>query len=127
MGLTVAAAYNVMLLLSFVISGVGTALLARRLGASRSGTALGGFVFAFNPFHVDHAIHVQTMEVCWSPFALLGLEMTLARDGRIKGPVLMASALVMTALCGMYFGLLLPLVLSLYAIISWLWSSRHLG
>ncbi len=124
LGLTVAAAYNVVILLSFVISGVGTALLARRLGASRSGAALGGFVFAFNPFHVDHAIHVQTMAVCWSPFALLGLEMTLARDGRFKGPVLMAAAFVMTALSGMYFGVFLPLVLAMYAIISWL-MGRH--
>lgn len=123
LGLTVAAGYNVVLLLSFVISGVGTALLARRLGASRVGATVGGFVFAFNPFHVDHAIHLQTMAVCWSPFALLGMEMTLAREG-IKGPVLMAGAFVMTALCGMYFGVFLPLVLAMYAAISWM-LGRH--
>ena len=122
-GLTVAASYNVVLLLSFVISGVGTALLARRLGATRAGATLGGFAFAFNPFHVDHAIHLQTMAISWSPFAILGLEMTLAREG-IKGPLLMSTAFIMTVLSGMYFGVFLPLVLATYAIASWL-LGRH--
>lgn len=126
LGLTVAAAYNIVLLMSFVISGLGTALLARRLGASRAGATLAGFVFAFNPFHIDHAIHVQTMSIAWSPFALLGLEMTLAREG-FKGPLLMAAAFVMTALCGMYFGVFLPLVLAIYAIVSWLLGRHRFG
>ena len=118
-GLTVAAAYNVLLLISLVISGIGTAILARRLGASRTAAVLGGFLFAFNPFHVDHAIHLQTMTIMWSPFAILGLDMTLAREG-VKGPLLLAAGFIMTALCGMYFAVFLPIILVLYPTLSWM-------
>ena len=118
-GTTVAAAYNVVLLTSLVISGIGTAILARRLGASRTGAVLGGFLFAFNPFHIDHAVHLQTMTIAWSPFAILGLDMTLARDG-VKGPLILAASFIMTALCGMYFAVFLPIILVLYAALSWM-------
>ena len=122
-GLTVAASYNVVLLLSLVLSGIGTAIFARRLGASRAGSTLAGFLFAFNPIHVDHAIHLQTMTIAWSPFALLGLEMTLSGKG-VRGPLLLAVSFLMTALCGMYFAVFLPIVLVLYASLSWVFG-RH--
>jgi len=122
-GATVAGAYNVVLLSSIVISGIGTALLSHRLGALRSGAILAGFVFAFYPLHIDHAIHLQTMTVCWSPFALVGLEMTLSGE-RIKGPLVLALSFIVTALSGMYFAVFLPIVLVIYAIISWL-SGRY--
>lgn len=116
-GLSVAGSYNVVWLLSILISGVGTALLARRLGASEVGAVVAGFVFAFYPLHIDHAIHLQTMSVCWSPFALLGLEMTLGEKG-LRGPAVLAGSFIMTALCGLYFAVFLPVVLLLYAIAS---------
>lgn len=122
-GLSVAGSYNVVWLLSFFISGVGTAILARRLGASEVGATVAGFVFAFYPLHIDHAIHLQTMSVCWSPFALLGMEMTLGEKG-MKGPALLCAGFIMTALCGLYFAVFLPLVLILYAAISLL-TGRH--
>lgn len=122
-GFSVAGSYNVVWLLSLLISGVGTAVFARRLGASEAGAAIAGFVFAFYPLHIDNGIHLQTMSVCWSPFALLGLEMTLDEKG-LKGPALLAASFIMTALCGLYFAVFLPLVLILYAIISLL-TGRH--
>jgi len=116
-GLSVAGSYNVVWLLSILISGIGTALLARRLGASEVGATVAGFVFAFYPLHIDHAIHLQTMSVCWSPFALLGLEMTLGEKG-LRGPAVLAGSFIMTALCGLYFAVFLPIILIVYAAIS---------
>ena len=64
------AAYNILLLVSIIISGVGAALLAKRLGANRYGAWIAGFIFAFVPFHLNQVVHLQTMAVCWSPFAV---------------------------------------------------------
>lgn len=123
LGAGVAASYNAALLASLVISGAGCAALSLRLGASKTGAAIGGIVFAFNPFHLDHMIHLQTMAVCWSPLALLGLDMAL-ENGSLKGLLIMGGAIIMTVLSGMYFGVFLVLVLPLYAFLCWI-TGRH--
>lgn len=115
LGATVAASYNVALLASFLVAGLSTAAFSRRLGASRAGALIAGFAFAFNPFHLDHAIHIQTMAICWSPLALLGLD--LALEGRsYSGLAMLGSGFVMTFLCGMYFGVFLSMVIALYVL-----------
>jgi hypothetical protein len=118
-GTNVAAAYNTTLLSSLLISGVGLAALARRFGVSQFGSAFAGFAFAFNPFHVDHMIHLQTMAICWSPIALLALDMVLENRSR-KGLALLGFSFLMTVLCGMYFGVFLTIVLILYSAIAWI-------
>ncbi|MEO7368991.1 MAG: hypothetical protein ABIZ36_13630 [Gemmatimonadaceae bacterium] len=117
-GITVAASYNAALLASLAVSGVGCSLLASRLGSSQLGAAIGGIIFAFNPFHVDHMIHLQTMAVCWSPFALLGLDMAL-ENRSLRGLLVLAVSLVMTVLSGMYFGVFLVFILPAYAGLCW--------
>jgi hypothetical protein len=114
-GAHVATSYNVALLASFIISGIGCAALARRLGATAPGSVIAGFVFAFNPFHVDHAIHIQTMAICWSPIAILGLDMALEKSS-IRGLALLFAGFVWTFLSGMYFGIFLSIVLVLYVL-----------
>lgn len=131
LGASVPAAYNLLMLGSLVISGAGAALLARRLGADRFGGAVAGFVFAFGPFHLSHMIHLQTMGVCWSPFAILFLDRYLqtrsARDAAGLGV-----AFILTALSVIYVGVFLALLLPLYAALCWIFgrykfSGRTLG
>lgn len=112
------AAYNFLLVISFVLSGVGVALLARRLGADRWGAVIAGFVFAFVPFHLNHVIHIQTMAVCYCPFALFFLDRFLA-EATVKNAIGLAAASLMTALSGVYFGVFLLFVLPLYAVLCW--------
>jgi hypothetical protein len=122
-GASVAASYNVTLLSSLVIAGTTCAALARRLGASIRGAMIGGFVFAFNPFHLDHLVHVQTMAVCWSPLAILGLDMSLEKRS-IRGLSLLAAGILLTVASGMYFAVFLAMVLPAYAILCWV-TRRH--
>jgi hypothetical protein len=123
LGAGVPAAYNVVMLASLVISGVGALLLARRLGAARLGAFAAGFIFAFGPFHLDHLLHLQTMGVCWSPFAILFLDRYL--DGRRPGDAIgLAAFFVLTALSSIYFAVFLALVLPLYAALCWM-SRRY--
>ncbi|HZK78384.1 MAG TPA: hypothetical protein VFC35_05700 [Gemmatimonadaceae bacterium] len=114
-GLGIVASYNVLLLLSYVISGLAAAALCRRLGASKGGAAIGGFVFAFVPFHVTHSIHLQTLGVCWTPLALVFLDRMLEK-GRWRDAAGLAAVFVMTALSSIYFAVFLAIVIVLYLV-----------
>jgi hypothetical protein len=48
---------NITILASFPLAGTGAFYLCRHLSGSSIGAALGGFVFAFNPWHVGQALH----------------------------------------------------------------------
>jgi hypothetical protein len=122
-GASVPFSYNIALLSSLVIAGTTSAGLARRLGAPLSGALIGGFVFAFNPFHLDHLIHVQTMAVCWSPLAMLGLDISLEKQS-VRGLSMLAAGILMTIASGVYFAVFLAMVLPAYAILCWL-SGRY--
>ncbi|MGH2374005.1 MAG: hypothetical protein ACRDIC_11135 [bacterium] len=123
MGVGIAAAYNVLIVTSFIISGIGGALLAQRFGASRYGATVAGFIFAFVPFHLNHVIHLQTMGIFWSPFALLFLDRYLA--GRaVKDATGLALAFALTALSAIYFTVFLLLVLLTYVVVSFAFG-RH--
>lgn len=131
LGAGVPAAYNLLMLASLVISGVGTALLGRRLGADRGGAAVAGFIFAFAPFHLGHMIHLQTMGVCWSPFAILFLDRYLETRS-IRDAAGLAIAFVLSALSVIYFAVFLALLLPVYAALCWIFgrykfSGRALG
>ncbi|HUQ47512.1 MAG TPA: hypothetical protein VM053_04625 [Gemmatimonadaceae bacterium] len=125
-GLSVPASYSITLLSSLVISGTTCAALARRLGASIPGALTGGFIFAFNPFHLDHLIHVQTMAICWSPLAILGLDFCLEKRS-LQGLIMLVIGIVMTVASGMYFGVFLAGVLPAYAALCWLTGRYRLS
>lgn len=50
-------AYNLLMMLTFVLTGYSGYLLCRHFEFSRSASFLGGQVMAFNPFHFAHAGH----------------------------------------------------------------------
>lgn len=116
-GLGVPAAYNVTLLLSLVISAAGAALFSRRLGASKAGAALAGLVFGLGPFHLANLMHIQTMSVCWVPFALLSLDRYL-ENRRARDAALLTFFFVITGLSGVYFGVFLALMIVVYVACS---------
>jgi hypothetical protein len=67
--------HNLSVLISFPLAGAGAFCLARHLTGSTAGALLGGFVFAFNPSHIAHAMHhsgVSSIEFI-PPFALFYL------------------------------------------------------
>jgi hypothetical protein len=51
-------AYNLLILLTFPLSGIGAFLLIRHILKNPYLALLGGFLFAFNPAHVGRALHV---------------------------------------------------------------------
>ena len=77
MGGSVALAYNLVLLLTFPLSGLGAALLARELGAAKGPALLAGLGFAFCAYRWDHIVHVQSLSTGWLPIAILLLVRTV--------------------------------------------------
>jgi hypothetical protein len=73
LGASPVAAYNVVWLLTFPLSGLGAYLLARRLSGSRAGAFLAGLAYAFCAYRLDSAVHLQTLSIQWLPFVLLFL------------------------------------------------------
>jgi hypothetical protein len=117
-GVSIAAAYNILLLTSLVISAIGAAMLARRFGASRAGAAAAGIVFGFGPFHLGHTLHLQTMGVCWTPFAILSLDRYLETRSP-RAAMALAVFVILSALCSVYFAVFLAVVLPLYLLLCW--------
>jgi hypothetical protein len=77
--------YNLVFLSGFVLSGVGAALLVRRLTGCFGAAVLAGIVFAFQPYRVDHHAHLQLQQTQFIPLALWSfhrlLDTSRIRDG----------------------------------------------
>jgi hypothetical protein len=71
---------NLSLLISFPLAGTGAFYLVRHFTANTVGALLGGFVFAFNPSHVEqvmHHAHVASIE--FIPFFVLAYILAIER------------------------------------------------
>lgn len=64
-------AYNLVLLSSFVLTGVGMTLWVRYMTGSLSAGVLAGIIWAFAPGKFDQVAHLHMMVGQWIPFALL--------------------------------------------------------
>ncbi|MBW1712956.1 MAG: hypothetical protein JRJ59_07400 [Deltaproteobacteria bacterium] len=64
-------AHNLVLYLSFVLSGLGTFLLVRRLTGNLWAALLGGLGFAFCPYRFVMLGHLQMETIHWLPFVFL--------------------------------------------------------
>jgi hypothetical protein len=102
-------AYNTTLLFSFVLAAAASYRLARRLGASATGAALGAFVFTFAPQRMARALgHLNLLAIGWLPLALEGLLLASRETGRRRagGVVLGAFSLAALAYSEWYLGIM---------------------
>ena len=76
-------AYNLSLLLSFPLAGLGMYLLLYRWTRHPGAAFVAGLAFAFAPYRLAAISHVQLLTVQWLPFSLLALD-------RLLRPVLRA-------------------------------------
>ncbi len=70
-------AYNLSLLLSFPLAGLGMYLLVLHWTGRRQAAFLAGLAFAFTPYRLAAIAHLQLMTVQWLPFSLLALDRLL--------------------------------------------------
>ncbi len=100
--------YNLLLLSTFVLSGLGMYLLVRELTGQPLAALLAGFAFAFAPYRLDQYGHLEVLTSQWMPFALYGFRrfFVTARLRPLAGGAL---ALLAQALsCGYYMAYFTP-------------------
>ncbi len=102
------AGANLIILWTFVASAIGAYLLARTLGASRTGAFLAGVVFAYCPYRLARlAGHYDLLGTEWIPFYVLALLMALRTEENrwlyLLGAGTLAAACGYTALSYLVF------------------------
>ncbi len=112
--------HNVLLLLSYVLTGVGSALLLLELGTSMTAAVVGGALATFGPWRLGYLGHVHLIANHWMPFTWLFLHRLLRTAGWGAG-VGFAVSLVLQALTSVYhayyFGVAVGVLLVLH--VAW--------
>jgi len=102
--------YNALYLFSFVMSGVGTYMLVRYLGCSRSAAFLAGAIFAFAPYRFAHSFgHFNLLTTEWIPFSVLYL-LKAIRESRRVHFILACVFFFMTLYTEVYYALYLAIL-----------------
>jgi hypothetical protein len=70
-GMGPVGSYNVLLIVSFVLSGLAAYLLAYHLTGRRDAGVVAGIVYAFAPFKFAQLNHIQMLASFWMPLCLL--------------------------------------------------------
>lgn len=110
-------AYNVTLLLSFVMTGFGTYLWLRTLTGSIPAALVAGVIAAFLPFRFAHLPgHLSIISTHWVPFMFYAFERFL-REKRIRHAVLLGVCTGMVALSSWYYAYHAALMLPIYALV----------
>ena len=117
--------YNLVLLLSFVLSGLGAYLLAFELCRSRGAGLVAGAIYAFSSYRLTNLAQAQLLITQWLPFALLAL-IHLLRRPRPRRVAAFVLFFCLQALSSFYYAFLLGLTVGGYL----LWAllarrSRH--
>lgn len=86
MGFTLNQVYNLVVIFSFVMTGVTAFWLAWRVSGSYVGALFAGAAFTFCHFHFAHAQnHLQMVTLEWLPLATLAIYELLSRPTVLKG------------------------------------------
>jgi hypothetical protein len=114
------AAHNVVLLLSFVLSGAGMYYLVRYLTADRRAAAIAGICFAFCPYVMAHTPHIQLLMTAGLPFSLLALHRLVERRTAADGATLGLVLAIQTYFCG-YYAVFAVLMVGFAALVMMAW------
>jgi hypothetical protein len=103
-------AYNVVMLVAFVLAGYAAFLLVRTVTGHSGAAFLGGLVFAFSPYHMAHALeHVFLLaSAVWVPLYALFLLRTVDIGG-VRNAALAAVAMALTTASNPYYAIFLAL------------------
>ncbi len=115
-GLSPLGSYNVVLILTFALSGFFAYLLVTQLTGSRLAGFCGGLAFGFSPYRTSQLAHIQVLASFWMPLALLGLHRYLA-GGRWPWLAVFGVAWLLQALSNGYYLFFFPVLIALW--IAW--------
>jgi len=107
--------YNLLFLSTFALSGLGMFLFARELTRSRAAAFIAGLLFAFAPYRVPQASHLQVLSSQWMPFALYGFR-RYVDGGRTRALAGATASIVLQGLSSGYYLLYFSPFAAAYAV-----------
>lgn len=106
--------YNVLILVSFPLTALGTYLFARELWSNRPAALLAGIIVGFCPYRFAHAAgHLSIVSTQWIPFFFLYLERLISRP-RLKNAVLVGIFFGLSAWTTWYYFFMVPIAAVAY-------------
>jgi len=117
--------YNVLIVISFVLTTLLTALLAERLGAGRLGAFAAGIGVGFCLWRYQHTLGQMNMiGTQWTVLALYGLE-GFIRQRSSSDAALMGTGVALAAWSSWYYGPTLWLIMALWLLMRWPWKETR--
>jgi hypothetical protein len=123
--------YNLSLLLSFPLAGLGMYLLALHWTHRHGAAFLAGLAYAFAPYRLAAIAHLQLLTIQWLPFSLLALDWMLKpqtphpRSHGAKHWLLFVIFTTLQVLASWYLAVFTVLVLGLYTLGWWVAHLRR--
>lgn len=118
--LPLAAIYNGLIYLHFVLAGCAMAALARGVGLGWQAATVAGLAYTFSPWHVGHAAHVNLAASATLPLTAL-FALRLAGPEPVRAGLACAATIVVGALFSWYhlvFGATIAGALGLWMLVS---------
>ncbi len=95
--------YNLLILHTFLLSGIGAFLLIRYLTGNSYVSLIGGFVFAFNPSHFAHSLHhIEIASIQFIPFFVLFFIKAVKGDSK-KDLFMACLFFFLNSICAWYY------------------------
>ncbi|HEX4567840.1 MAG TPA: hypothetical protein VH138_14485, partial [Vicinamibacterales bacterium] len=120
--------YNVTLLATYVLSGAGMYFLAYTVTRRHDAAFVAGLAYAFAPYRLAQAPHIQVLASFWTPVCLAALH-RYNRDSRMRWAAMSAVAWLMQSLSNGYFLFFTSVLVFLWFL--WFavgrWSWRKIG
>ena len=120
MGVSPLLVYNLTLLAAFVASGVAAYALVQHLTGSTAAAVLGGMVFAFAPYRMEHFDHLELQFAFWIPLAALAWHRAAEGD-RLTDHLKVGAFTAAQILSSIYYGIFL---LTWLGVITVVWHVR---
>lgn len=106
--------YNFLVLLSFILSGIGMYSLAYYLTKNKYASLVSGIIFAFSPYHIAHAMgHLKLAQIQWIPFCILYM-LKLDEERSYKNAVIFGIFLTLVIFSNPYYALFIVLLILFY-------------
>ncbi len=106
-------AYNLVVLLSFAISGLGMYLLAYYLTRNKLAAILAALIYAFAPYKLIHSVGHLHLTGMWLPYVFLYLHKFFKKQ-TWKNICLLTLFIILVFLTGFHYFIFLPIVILIF-------------
>jgi len=111
--------YNIVILLTFAISGIGMYLLMLYLTKNKLAALISALIYSFAPFKLIHSVGHLHLTGMWLPFVYLYLHKFI-RKQTWKNLIILFTFTILTFLTGFHYFIYLPIVFLVFISSAWL-------